>query len=579
VRHYLTSLNGWLVLLSVGTVVPVLVFAGFTLWSVLTAHDRQQHATVLDRVRPLAFALDAELRAAKATATTLATSQALEQGRLAEFYQEARRVGERQGAWVAMLDGQDPPQQLFNTLQPYGTRLPRGSRSALAVFRDKAPLVLDPFVGSVTQRPMIVVSVPVFREGEVIYCLNLDFSPDRFSWLLAQQKFGPAVAVISDRKQRMVARSADADQWFPQRAPDWLPPAAGSETSGIVENVSLDGRPVHVAFQRLTEVPWMVHLIVPDAGQSRPLLAFIGIALLLGAAAAGIAVVVARQIGRPIVQIALRAAALVQGEPTDLRLTTPIREVRRLHAALLAAGEKSRAYQRELEARVTERTAGLHDALLAKEAALANNVTLLREVHHRVKNNLQMLCDMLYLQMEALGGTEQTRALSDSYTRIYAIARLHEQLYQSLESGHVRLDEYLKKLLGGFEALYPHITPHFTATGDSIHVDVDRAIHIGLIVNELVTNAAKYAFPEGQQGEVRVRLRALGDDLELEVRDAGRGLPANLDLAQAKTLGLRIVHILATRLKATVGIENVTGAAFTIRFPITEEKAPSSGKE
>jgi two-component sensor histidine kinase len=99
-------------------------------------------------------------------------------------------------------------------------------------------------------------------------------------------------------------------------------------------------------------------------------------------------------------------------------------------------------------------------------------------------------------------------------------------------------------------------------------MEVDRAIHAGLIVSELVTNALKHAFPEGGAGEVRVRLRTVGPDLEISVQDNGQGLPADLVPDRAQSLGLRIVYILARKLGARVMVEGGAGTAFTIQFPL-----------
>jgi PAS domain S-box-containing protein len=210
----------------------------------------------------------------------------------------------------------------------------------------------------------------------------------------------------------------------------------------------------------------------------------------------------------------------------------------------------------------------LRAALAEKEAALANNETLLYEVHHRVKNNLQMLCDMLYLQMEALTD-EKAEVLRDTYGRIYAIARLHETLYQSMQSGRIDLGRYLRRLVDGFESLYSTVPVEIDACTDGVGIDLDRAIHVGLIVNELVTNALKHAFA-ATRGEVRVGLRAIGEELELQVRDTGRGIPPGLDLEHATTLGLRIVRILARRLDARVSVRSAAGSGttFTVTFPV-----------
>jgi PAS domain S-box-containing protein len=203
--------------------------------------------------------------------------------------------------------------------------------------------------------------------------------------------------------------------------------------------------------------------------------------------------------------------------------------------------------------------------------AVADKDTLLREVHHRVKNNFQMLCDLLYLQAMSLEGREAQPILLDTYGRMFAMARLHEQLYQSLASGEIRLGEYVSGLVGGFASVHPEVPIRLDVSGEAVTLDVDRAIHTGLILNELLTNAVKHAFRDGRAGEAVVRLCRREEQVELQVHDTGPGLPADFDLAQARSLGLRIVHILAQRLNATVRLENSGGACFTIRFPV---KAP-----
>jgi two-component sensor histidine kinase len=174
---------------------------------------------------------------------------------------------------------------------------------------------------------------------------------------------------------------------------------------------------------------------------------------------------------------------------------------------------------------------------------------------------------MLYLQMERVADTDEAGVLQDTYGRIYAIARLHEQLYQSMQGGQVRLCEYLRRLTSGLTHLYGDVSVTITAPEDGIDLDLDRAIHVGLMVNELVTNALKHAYPRGTRGDVTVTVQRVDDAIELCVRDTGLGLPAGLDLSGAKTLGLRIVQILAHRLGAKVTVGNQQGARFTFTFP------------
>jgi two-component sensor histidine kinase len=200
--------------------------------------------------------------------------------------------------------------------------------------------------------------------------------------------------------------------------------------------------------------------------------------------------------------------------------------------------------------------------------AVAEKDMLLREVHHRVKNNFQMLCDLLYLQARAPDGRQAQDVLQDTYGRVFALARVHEELQQSLAIGEIRLAEYLGRLVRGLQGVHAEARIRLDVPDDGLTLDVDRVIHTGLIVNELLTNAVKHATRDGNAGDVIVSVRSRDDQLELRVQDTGPGLPADLDLTKTPSLGLRIVHILAERLNATVRAENIGGARFTITFPL-----------
>jgi PAS domain S-box-containing protein len=213
---------------------------------------------------------------------------------------------------------------------------------------------------------------------------------------------------------------------------------------------------------------------------------------------------------------------------------------------------------------ITERRRA-EDAL---RRALADKDALLREVHHRTKNNLQMLCDLLYLQGSAVESPEAREGLHEASGRVVAIARLHEELYQSLDSGHVRLGEYLGRLVAGVRAAYGRDGIAFRVAAEGVSLDLDRAVTVGLIVNELVTNALKYAFPGERTGEIAAEALKDGGHYVVRVSDTGVGLPPGFDLAQASNLGLRLVRTFAARLQGAVTVDPGQGAAFRVSFPI-----------
>jgi len=237
----------------------------------------------------------------------------------------------------------------------------------------------------------------------------------------------------------------------------------------------------------------------------------------------------------------------------------------------MAAQRSTRATRLGVEG--TERAlaeARLRQALAEKEIALTEQETLLREVRHRLKNHLQILCDLLLLQLETPppGGTRA--ALEDAYGRIVAVARLNELLYEPFPGGRVQVNEYLGGLVAALAHLGGGVTIALEAP-EPVSLGVDRALHLGLIVSELVTNALQHAFGAGCRGRVVVGVCARNGQVALQVRDNGKGLPAGFALDRGETLGLRIVALLARRLQATVQVEGRAGACFTLAFPLSAE--------
>jgi two-component sensor histidine kinase len=209
----------------------------------------------------------------------------------------------------------------------------------------------------------------------------------------------------------------------------------------------------------------------------------------------------------------------------------------------------------------------LREALTELHHAVADRETLLREVHHRTKNNLQMLCDLLYLQIEAMDEPERHPDLTDAYGRIYAFARLHEALHHSLHGGQISLGKYLAGIAEGFRRAHPGAGIRLEVPVDDLGLDLDRTLRVGLILNELLVNALKHAFPTGTSGEVGIAARRVGGQIEFRVWDGGKGLPAGADPARASTLGFRIVTLFARQLGAQIRVGNGPGTSIWITFP------------
>ncbi len=201
-------------------------------------------------------------------------------------------------------------------------------------------------------------------------------------------------------------------------------------------------------------------------------------------------------------------------------------------------------------------------------ASLKEKEVLLKEIHHRVKNNLQILSSMLNLQMDQLSDTKAIELFKESQNRVRSIALFHEKFYQSRDLGRVEIAEYIKALANGLFATYGVNSDDIVLVvhTQDIPLGVDTAISCGLIVNELVSNSLKHAFPDHRKGQVEVTLRSCGTDVVLEVADNGLGFPANLDFRSPNTLGLKLVAIFTEQVDGTMDLKREGETRFSLRF-------------
>ena len=205
---------------------------------------------------------------------------------------------------------------------------------------------------------------------------------------------------------------------------------------------------------------------------------------------------------------------------------------------------------------------------------LAKKELLLREIHHRVKNNLQVVSSLLYLQSQQVGDPRLAAILEENRHRIRSIALIHEKLYQSKDPGEVRFAAYLRDLLNhlliAYGASASAVRPEL-AVDEGEAFGLDTAILLGLLVSELVSNALKHAFPRGTGGVIRIALERIGaDGLRLEVGDDGVGLPPECDPATSRSMGLMLVQLFAKQLEAVLEVERGGGTRFVFLFRTPE---------
>ena len=305
---------------------------------------------------------------------------------------------------------------------------------------------------------------------------------------------------------------------------------------GVMEGIDYRGVPVVAATRPVPETPWFLVAKIDEAEVYGPILRQ------------------TRLTGAAITGLVLMAGLLVA-------LWWREREAGLLKRRLTAESERRALQDRYL----TERAA----SEAALRASLEEKTTLLKELHHRVKNNMQIISSMLNMQVAGVHDPSAGAALRETQSRIRSMALLHEALYRSENVARLDFGAYVAELCA-------HLFRAFGATAGRIQLTVevgrstlsfDQAIACGLIINELVSNCLKHAFPGGRKGVVRVTFDADADGrCALVVSDDGAGMPHPPDAARATTLGLRLVQGLAGQLRGTVEWRRERGTTCRISF-------------
>ncbi len=201
--------------------------------------------------------------------------------------------------------------------------------------------------------------------------------------------------------------------------------------------------------------------------------------------------------------------------------------------------------------------------------SLAEKNVMLQEIHHRVKNNLQVICSLLNLQTQTTD-PHIAEIMQESQNRVRSMALVHENLYQSENLSKINLERYVKDLSENLLRSYRSrgSLTHINVDVSNLYLNIDTAVPCGLIINELVSNALKYAFPQGHGGEVNIQIAQLAhQELTLTVADNGMGLPNEINIEQTKTMGLRMVKSLIRQISGTLMVNREAGTSFQIVFP------------
>lgn len=243
------------------------------------------------------------------------------------------------------------------------------------------------------------------------------------------------------------------------------------------------------------------------------------------------------------------------GVPASLNVLTDITERKRIEDQLRYLNEN-------LEGQVQERTKELNSSLQEKEV-------LLKEIHHRVKNNMQVISSLLFMQARSTPQPEVRDILLESQNRIRSIALVHEKLYQSDDFKKIDYKDYLERIAHHIFESY-QIRPgsiHLDVRSDAVFLSIEKAVPLSLIVNELITNSIKHAFPRGISGEITIDFSLENFRYQLIYQDSGPGISDILSLEKPETLGMQLIRGLAGQLDGIVRYDTQHGSRYVIDFP------------
>lgn len=247
---------------------------------------------------------------------------------------------------------------------------------------------------------------------------------------------------------------------------------------------------------------------------------------------------------------------------TDLKILETLGEQ-------IAVAIKNAQWHEKLQKEIRER---LQTEQVLRES-LEEKELLLKEIHHRIKNNLTMISSIINMERNRVPGTETDRILSNIQNRIKAIGLIHQNLYKGKDIDRVSVKMYCEDLIRQIQFSFSSPSIQIEKSIDNMDLPIDLALPCGLLLAELLTNALKYAFPEKRTGKIFIQFKRISSTakepyLELRVKDNGVGLPKHVSWKNPESMGFRLIHALTQQLNGKLQIKSKTGTECCIRFPL-----------
>ena len=567
------------VLVVAALLVPMLAVIGFAGRELIHANRSLVDRSLEESARTLALAVDADLRRRFTGLESFATSPEFgfwdEEQDLQGLYDHAQRMAGLLDTEIVII--RPDLSQVLNTRQPLGAELPQTAGGAVVrrAFETGEPTMSNLVFGAVAQRYVVGTAVPVIDDaGEARLVVAAPFDPSRLVELLGIPDAQPGVfTTLVDGNNKVVARSPHDDRFIGGDVPGWWLEAAGDSPSGIHIGPNLQGFGVIIAHASVPIAPgWRLATALPesryDEAWRQPLIVVaVGVVVALAISLA-LGVVLVRQVQAPLARIAQLARtgtdALRRGQPVPAVTAEPraarVREIEGLRRSLAV-----------FTAAIQNRDKRQSELMQDLSNAVAERDLFLAEVNHRVKNNLQMLDALLGFEEDAVDGADPMDIIRRMQLRIRSISLIHQQLLELQSASRVDLDTFIEALCRNIATVAGAEQRGIAVVteSDPVAVDLGPGTALGLLVNELLSNALMHAFPDGHTGRVQVRLRKHpGGMAVLEVIDDGVGMEAEA----SPSTGSLLIELLVEQLRGQYSVESGDGTHVRIDFQIEEHE-------
>ncbi len=524
-----------LVRLTLGTLLPVVVFAAVVAFQLARSEREASERRVVRSARMLALAFDREMSGSIRALQALAESDRIERGELESFRAECERVLRTQPSWRRVQLLAPDGRQLTNTDFPWGFPLPRisESRSFASVLETRQPTVGN-LAWSADKLLAFPVRVPVMRGGELLYVLTAVITPEALTPVVAPQAEDGEewTRTLVDHRGLVAARTREPERFVGQSATPTFLQHTRAATEGVFPNISMEGARVYVAFSHSQSWGWTAAVVSPrhvlDAPVSRSMLTVGGLGLGLLLVSVGGAWVFSQRLERSISQASAAADALARGEPPGMAPSS-VRELARLGEALERSGQLLRERERERDANLAAAESARAEAVAATQA----KDTFLAMLGHELRNPLApIVTSMELLRRRGLAGTPEHEVIS---RQLRHVVRLVDDLLDvaRISRGQMSLHREPLQLSSAIARAVESVAPLLEQRQHALELDVPAsglwvlgdADRLTQVVANLLTNAAKYTSPGGL---IQVRAHARDGGIALVVADNGPGLPPDL---------------------------------------------------